>query len=116
MLSPAPSSAAPAPDGTEHLIGEVMAAAAIALLRALYEWETGRLTPAAKAAGGNLVAQLYELRAATMGEFDFEQVVRIHGLQALRARCVGEWNPVAGRILIDNVLDILRQVAKARSN
>jgi hypothetical protein len=94
-----------------------MAAAAIALLRALYEWERHELTPRTKAAGGDLITQLHELRQATLGEIaDFEQVARAYGLAALRGRCVGVWNPVAGRILVDNVLDILGKVVKTQLN
>jgi hypothetical protein len=116
MLSPAPAPAPTSNESIEILIGEVTAAAAVELLRALFEWERHGLTQRTRSAGGNLIAQLHELRQGTMGELDFEQVVRVYGLQALRERCVGEWNPVAGRILVDNVLDILDGVAKARLN
>ena len=117
MLSLAPVTPTPAsqPD-IRLLIGEVTAAAAVELLRALYEYERQELTAATRRAGGDLIAQLHELRRSTLTELNFEQVMRTYGLQALRGRCVGQWNPVAGRILIDNLLEILAGVAKARLN
>jgi hypothetical protein len=115
MLSPATATPEPEPQSIEVLIGTVVAAAAIALLRALYEWENG-LTPAARTAGGDLVAQLWELRQSTLGEIDFEQVARIYGTQALKKRCNGDYSATAGNILINNVLEILDKVVRTQLN
>jgi hypothetical protein len=118
MLSPAPAAPAPASDEPiERLIGEVTAAAAVALMAALQEWQNGKLTPKTRTAGGDLVAQLWELRRATMGELDFEQVAWEQGRLALRQRCNGGGYPTkTGDILIESVLEILDKVVQAQLN
>jgi hypothetical protein len=116
MLSAAPAS--PAPDEPiEEIIGDVVAAAAIALMAAVQEWQANgeRLGTVAikqkSKANGDLIAHLYELRQATLGEIaDFEDVARVYGEQALRQRFNGGWNPIAGGIYIDGVMDILHRV------
>jgi GAF domain-containing protein len=87
MLTPAPSPATVAPASSiERLIGEVTATAAAALAKALAEYWTGGLTRSTKSLGGDWIAQLYELRRATLTELNFEKVARVHGMQVLRER------------------------------
>ena len=112
MLSPGPATPAPAPEpDIKVLIGEAMAAAACIMAQALGEYWDGGLTPKTKTASGDLIAQLYELRQSTMGEFDFEQVALEYGWQTLRARCNGGGYPTkTGDILLEETLSILRKV------
>jgi hypothetical protein len=99
------------------VIGEATAMAAAALANALVGYlEGGSVTPTAKTTGGSLVAELYRLREATMGELEFEQVARTYGLQALRAKCNGSWGLVQGEELIDETLAALARVAEAMSH
>jgi hypothetical protein len=63
-----PSAAAGNPGAPiEVLIGEVAAAAVVALCRALAEFQDGGLTPASRTQGGDLIARLYKLQQATLG-------------------------------------------------
>src|SRR5262245_18637171 len=113
----APAPAAPADEPIEEVIGDAVAAAAIALMAAVQEWQVGgqRLsTPAIKQkskTGGDLIAQLYQLRQATLGEIaDFEEVARAYGQQALRARCNGAGYTKGCDVLLDSVFEILGRV------
>ena len=70
----------------ERVIGEVVAAAARAIVRALMEYQNGGAQPATTRHGGDLIAQLYALRQACAGELDFDAVARSQGKRALRER------------------------------
>jgi hypothetical protein len=67
----------------------VTAAAAAAIGQALVGFHDGGLTPATKTQGGDLVAQLYELQQATLGELDFAAVVRREGRGANEGAVAG---------------------------
>jgi hypothetical protein len=119
MLTPAPLE----PEPIEEVIGAAMAAAALALLAGVQQWlaDGQRIgTPAIKQkskVGGDLIAQLWQLRQATLGELDFESTARIYGEQALRKRCNGGGFPTkTGGILIDGVLEISDEVVRAQLN
>jgi hypothetical protein len=107
----------PESEPIEEVIGDVMAAAALALNAAVMQWQAdGQVigTPAIKQksrVGGSFISQLWELQEATHGELDFDKVARVYGTQALRKRCNGGgYSAAAGDILIDETLRILHQV------
>ena len=110
MLTATAPAPAPASEPIEILIGECMAAAAAGLAQALGEFQGNGLTARTKAAGGDLVAQLYELQRATHGEFDFGEVALDYGRKVLRQRCNGGGYTKGHDILIEEVLSILGRV------
>jgi hypothetical protein len=83
-LSPPAPTAAGKPDaGIEDLIGEVLVAFADASLQAVYEYSGGRISPATREKGGELVATLYAQRQA-LGEHKFAEAMRQQGRLRLR--------------------------------
>jgi hypothetical protein len=119
-LAPLPLPAAPlAPpvprSSIEYLIGDVVAIAAMAILKAANEFQhAGKCS--GRQAGGWL-ALLLKIRQDTLGRIDdFESTAKVYGRQALRAR-FGDNVPDA---MIDEVaswpLQILAQAVRAAMN
>ena len=105
-LAPAPSTAKATSKPAsfiENYVGELAAAAAI-LLEALGEFRDRGLTPRTKMAAGDLIAQLYRLRAFLVPTWDFDAIARAHGIAALRAADV---SPATAEAAVDEVLTIL---------
>jgi len=100
----------------EHYVGQQVAGAASALALALGEFQDGGLTSSTKAQGGDLIAELYRLRAFMVGYWDFDKIAREHGAAALRAGCDGEMSPATADKLVSAVLDILARVVRAAAN
>ena len=103
------------PEAIEGMIGDVAAAAAAVLSRALRELEQdGRISAATRRAGGELVAMLHKLKLVTADEVDFINTVRTFGITALRSRCAAD--AVALDTLIASVLEILAAVERSSRN
>jgi hypothetical protein len=108
--APAPSKADIAPT-LERLVGELVAAAGMAIAEALAERSDGGLTPATRVRGGDLIAQLYGLRQFLIVDFpNFDSIARTHGLAALRACDVP---PATADVLVNEVLAIVAKVVRA---
>jgi hypothetical protein len=111
IASPQPS--APA---LEQVMGEVTAAAAVALARALREYQNDGLSSRnASSAFGDLIARLFELRLCA-GQLDFFAVVRARGARLLRERHGEDLNARTIAVLIDGALEALQQIVRAELN
>jgi hypothetical protein len=109
------------PPAIEQTIGELTAAAAGLVVAGLCEyWHHGRMDGRMRAdtrrQGGELIALLIEVREATAGEIDFDQVAKSHGAKALRERNGTAVSAETIDVLINGVLHILHGVAKLRMN
>jgi hypothetical protein len=100
----------------EKHVGEIVAAAAGVLAEAVQEYKDRGLTPKTKGQGGELIWQLYRLRASMIGIWDFDSVARQRGIEALRAATDGELTPRTVDLLVDEVLTILRKVVADNLN
>jgi hypothetical protein len=108
------------------VIGETIAAAAIAIAKGLDERANGGLTSRTKEYAGDLVAALFSLHRRCAGEFNFGTVAREYGKLALRARYTqlkrklnGSCPELTDEALDEMVswpLDTLRQVIEAELN
>ena len=108
--SPRPSALA-----LEQVIGEIAAGAALAIARALREFQTHGLSFEAKMRVGDLIARLFELRFCA-GQIDFYAIARAGGARLLQERHGGDLNARTIVVLIDGVLEALRQVVRAELN
>ena len=99
----------------EQIIGEIAAAAAAGLARALREFQTDGLSFGTKMHVGDLIAQLFELRFCA-GQIDFYAIARAGGARLLQERHGGDLNARTIVVLIDGVLEALRQVVRAELN
>jgi len=103
------------PPAIERVIGELVAAAARAIVRALVEYQNGGAQPSTTRQGGDLIAQLYGLRQATVEELDFDATARACGKRVLRER----YDDVSDVVLDELVswpLDILAEVVRSQMN
>jgi len=108
------SSAAPTPANTiERYVGQRVAAAGIAIAEALDERQHGRLSTATRTRGGDLLAALHGLRLFMLADWPFDEICRVHGAAALRAADV---SPAAADVLVDEVLALLRKIARTAAN
>ena len=118
MLNPAqphlPSNSLP-PPAMERVIGEVVAAAARAIVRALMEYQNGGARPATTRHGGDLIAQLYALRQATIEQLDFDAMARTYGKRVLREH-YADVSDAALDELVSWPLDILAKVVRSQMN
>ena len=120
----APAFAQPGKPGEsiEGLIGAVTAAAAAALGQALVEYSNGGLTRATRAAGGDLVAGLYELQQVALARgagIDFATVMRREGKRVLRQQHAADLPDAAIDEMIGWLLEIVAKVTafeRARAN
>ena len=108
--SPRPSALA-----LEQVIGEIAAGAALAIARALREFQTHGLSFEAKMRVGDLIARLFELRLCA-GQIDFYAVARVRGIRLLQKRYGEDLNARMIAALIDAVLEILQQILHAELN
>ena|SRR6516165_8346473 len=99
----------------EQIIGEIAAAAAAALARALREFQTDGLSFEAKMRVGDLIARLFELRLCA-GWIDFYAVARARGARRLRERHGEDLNAQTIAVLIGAVIEVLQQVVRAELN
>ena len=108
--SPRPSALA-----LEQVIGEIAAGAALAIARALREFQTHGLSFEAKMRVGDLIARLFELRLCA-GWIDFYAVARARGTRLLQERYGRDINAKTIATLIDAVLEVLRHVVSRELN
>src|SRR5262245_40214733 len=94
------------PAEIEILIGQVTATAVGALAAAVREWHLdGNAHPDTMATEADWIAQLVELKQATVGEVsDFDTVARQHGLRLLQAHCGDHVSAGLLAMLVDDVL------------
>jgi hypothetical protein len=111
IASPQPS--APA---LEQVVGEIAASAAVALARALREFQTDELSFGTKMRVGDWIAQLFELRQVCAGQIDFYVVVRARGARVLQERYGRDANARTTAVLIDAVIEVLQHVVRAELN
>jgi hypothetical protein len=104
------------PAEIEILIGQVTAAAVGALAAAVREWHRdGDARPDTKAVQADLIAQLVELKQATVGEVsDFDTVARLHGLRLLQAHCGAAASEELLAMLVDDVLRLVDRVTRTQ--
>ena len=107
--------ASPQPSTLPQIIGEVTAGAAVAIARALREFQTDGLSFEAEMHVGDLIARLFELRLCA-GQIDFYAVARAGGARLLQDRYGRDINARTIAVLIDAVIEVLRQVVRAELN
>src|SRR5262249_717892 len=119
LTAPAPlsvASALPSAPPLDEVIGETAAAAALAIAQALHEFQTDGLSSRTRAQGGDLIAQLFELRLVYAGQLDFYAVARARGARLLQERYGEDINARTIAVLIDAVIEVLQQVVRAELN
>ena len=99
----------------EELIAEIVAGAALAIARALHEFQTDGLSFETKMRVGDLIARLFELRLCA-SQIDFYAVARARGARLLQDRYGRDINARTIAVLLDAVLEVLRQVVRAELN
>jgi hypothetical protein len=115
----APASLPAASLALEQVIGEVTARAALAVARALHEFQRdGLSTRKTRMHAGAQIARLFELWQVGAGQIDIYAVARARGARLLQERSYGE-DLNARRtiaVLIDAVLETLQQVVRSELN
>jgi hypothetical protein len=111
------------PSGSiERAIGELVATAVGVLNQGLVDWvEHGGMRQQTRVRGGDVIAQLYDLRLFAAGSLDFEATAKEYGRRAVREFLAGHPDaPVVSDAQIDAwvamPLDILAKVMRARIN
>jgi len=110
------ASASPSILPLEEVIGEIAAGAALAIARALREYQNDGLTRNALSAFGDLIARLFELWRVGAGQIDVYAVARARGARLLQERYGKDINAKTIAVLIDAVLEILQQVVRSELN
>lgn len=100
----------------ERYVGEMIAAAAVAVAEALREFERGKLSSRTRTAGGDMIFEIYKLRAFMIGTWDFDRIALEYGRKALHEQCGSDADARTIEILIDGVMSILRTVVRAAVN
>jgi hypothetical protein len=118
---PRPESQTRGAPAIEDSIGSLVASAACLIVEGLAQhWHGGRMdghmSPGTRRRGGELIALLIEVREATAGELDFDQVARSYGAKALRERNGDAVTAATIDSLVAGVLHILDGVVKRRMN
>jgi hypothetical protein len=114
-LPATPLAPPPPPSNVENLIGQLTATAAAAVAVALEEYRLTGVRDGKE--GGAWIAQLYELRQATLGEIDdFMMVARTRGRQVLRDTYSSNVSDATIDLLVDTVLQVLGRVIKWQSH
>jgi hypothetical protein len=114
-----PPSGSPEPT-VERAIGKLVATAVGILNRGLLDWaEHGGLRRETKVRGGDIIAQLYDMKLFATGSLDFDATAREYGKRALREFITTQPDaPVISEAQIDQwvemPLDILAKVVAAR--
>ena len=110
----APSSKTLASTNTiEYRVGQLVAAAGLAIAEAITERANGGLTPATRTRGGDLIAELVGLRGFMIADWDFDGICREYGTAALQAVDVG---PAVAAALVSEVLSVTHRVVRATLN
>ena len=101
----------------EQVIGEVTAHAALAVARALHEFQRdGRSTRKTRMHAGAQIARLFELWQVCAGQIDIYAVARARGTHLLQERHGEDLNTRMLAVLIDAVLETLQQVVRSELN
>jgi hypothetical protein len=111
IASPQPSALA-----LEQVVGEIAAAAAVALARALREFQTDGLSTGSRTQWGDRIAQLFELRLVYAGQIDFYAVARAGGAHLLQQRHGEDLDARTIAVLLDGVIEVLQHVVRAELN
>ena len=116
LIAPTSSPAAsPQPSTLPQIIGEVTAGAAVALARALREFQqTDELSFETKMRVGDRIARLFELRLVCAGPID--AVARTRGARLLQQRYGKDINARTIAVLADAVIEVLQHVVRAELN
>jgi hypothetical protein len=109
----APSSSTTPANTIEIFVGQRVAVAGMAILEALAERQDGGLTPATKMRGGDVLAVLHNMRQFMTPDWDFDAIARKHGAAALRAADI---SPPHADVLVDEILNLLHNIARAVAN
>src|SRR5215472_16115227 len=112
-LAPSRSTASAPANTIERHIGALVAAAGLVIVEALAERADGGLTPKTKMRGGDQLAALHGLRLFMLPDWDFDAIARQHGAAALRAADI---SPTNADVLVDEVLNLLYQIARTAAN
>jgi len=100
----------------ERVIGEIAADAAVALARALREFQNDGLSARIRTHWGDLIARLFELWRVGAGQIDVYAVARAGGIRLLRERYGEDISARTIAVLIDAVIEALQQVVRAELN
>jgi len=100
----------------EEIIGEIAADAAVALARALREFQTDGLSSRTRGHWGGLIARLFDLWQVCAGQIDFSAVARARGARLLQQRYGRDINARTIVVLIDGVLESLQHVLRSELN
>jgi hypothetical protein len=102
----------------EEVIGEIAADAALAIARALCEFQRDGLSAReTRMHAGAQIARLFELRLVCAGPIvDFYAVARARGTRLLQERYGRDINAKTIATLIDAVLEVLRHVVSRELN
>jgi hypothetical protein len=113
--APTKSPTKPSPT-IERYVGEIVAAAAGAIMEALHEYRHGGLSPRTKMAGGDLICDLFKLRQYMIADWPFDQIAREYGAAVLRETCDSDLDARRIDVLVDEVLRLLHKVVRAAVN
>jgi len=113
-----PPAASPPPfTALEQVVGEIAADAAVALARALREFQTDGLSAReTRMHVGDLIARLFELWQVGAGQIDFYAAARARGARLLQERYGKDIDARTIAVLIDAVLENLRQAIRPELN
>ena len=99
----------------EQIIGQTAAGAAVALARALREFQTDELSFGAKMCVGDWIARLFALQLCA-GQIDFYAIAQAGGARALQERYGRDINARTIAVLLDAVIEALRHVVSRELN
>jgi hypothetical protein len=100
----------------EEIIGEIAADAAVALARALREFQTDGLSSRTRGHWGGLIARLFDLWQVGAGQIDVFAAVRIRGARLLQERYGEDLDARAIAVLLGAVIAALEHVVRAELN
>jgi len=100
----------------ERVIGKIAADAAVALARAVREFQNDELSTRSRTQWGDRIARLFELWQVCAGWIDFYAVARARGARLLQERYGRDINARTIAVLIDAVIEVLQQVVRAELN
>ena len=101
----------------EQIIGEIAAGAALAIARALSEFQRDGLSAReTRMHAGTQIARLFELWQVCAGWIDVYAVARAHGARLLQKRYGRDINARTIAVLIDAVLEVLQHAIRMELN
>ena len=98
----------------EHHLGAVVGACAGAIAEATQEFQSGKLTPAAKMRSGEYICELFKLRQFMIVDWpEFDTLAKERGVEMLKA-CNVSFG--AANLLVDAVMEILGKIVRDQAN